>query len=152
MFPPAVPTFLPSYIREDLGGSSADVSIVLAIQGAANTAGRVVLGLAADAWPRHKLNMLLACMGTMLVTTTILASINSLGFVYAYAVVLGGLGGAAASLQPAIVVDAAGLAAVPVLQSAFNAIQAPFVLAAPPAGGAIRAATGEGCTTRWRLH
>lgn len=137
------PTFMPVYVAEELGGSSMDVGGVVAVQGIANTVGRVVLGLAADAFPARKLAILSACIASVAVATLGLAVAHSLPFAYVYAATLGGLGGSIVSLQPALIIDAVGLHALPLAQGAFNAVQAPFALFGPPIGGALRSATGN---------
>ena len=137
-----IPTFLPVTITAALGGSSADVAGIFAVQGVANTLGRVALGIAVDVLPRHKLAILSACLLTVTAASLAFVAAPSLGLAYAYAAVLGGAGGSIVSLQPAIVIDALGLAALPLAQGAFNAVQAPSALIGPPIGGAILAASG----------
>jgi MFS transporter, OFA family, oxalate/formate antiporter len=138
----SVPVFLPVYIRGDLGGSSQDVAAVLAVQGVANTVGRVLIGHAADVWPAKKRIILTVCVAGVAAATAVLAVARSLPYTFVFVCLYGGLGGSVISLQPALVIDALGVPFVPLAQGAFNAIQAPFALAGPPIGGAVREATG----------
>lgn len=137
------PTFLPVTVTEQLGGTSVDVSAVVAVQGVANTVGRVLLGMLADAFPRRKLLLLSSCMLLVTASSIAFALARSLPFAYVHAAFLGGFGGALISIQPAVVIDELGLAALPLVAGALNGIQAPFALAGPPIGGAIRAASTD---------
>jgi hypothetical protein len=77
-----VPTFLPSFVKRGLGGSSVDAGAVVATQGAANAVGRVLMGLAADKWPRHKRELLTGCMTVVAVLAAALAGAPSLWLAY----------------------------------------------------------------------
>jgi MFS family permease len=138
-----VPTYLPVTVTERLGGSSGDVSGVVAAQGVANTVGRVALGVAVDAFPHRKMGMLTGCMAAVSVASLAFTLSTSLPYAFVYGAVLGGAGGSIVSLFPGIVIDALGLPSLPLAQGAINAVQAPWALCGPPIGGALRTATGS---------
>lgn len=143
-----VPTFLPSFATRGLGGSSADSGGLVASQGASNTLGRVLLGLAADRWPHRKRDMLTICMLSVAMAATALAVAPSLWLAYIFAVVLGGFGGSVISMLPPLAVEALGLPALPLATGFFNALQAPFALAGAPVGSAILTA---GAAAGWSV-
>ena len=137
------PTYFPITIIDRLGGTSADVSGAVAVQGVANTLGRVVMGIATDMFPKRKLFILSACMAIVTAGSLAFTLSNSLAFAYVYGGILGGFGGSIVSIQPALIIDFLGIPALPLFQGAINGLQAPFALVGPPIGGAIKAATGS---------
>lgn len=134
---------MPVFIVEDVGGSSNDVKGVVATQGAANMIGRVILGVAVDAVPRRKVQLLVLCAGAAAVATLGLALTTSLAYAYVAEAVIGGFGGSVMSLQPALIIDLVGIRALPLAQGVLGAVQAPSALLGPPLGGAVRAAWGS---------
>ena len=130
-------------------GTSADAAALLvSAQGAANTVGRLLMGVAADALAKRgvsKLMLLQASVGINGVATALLAFpplLGALPYQALYYFVNGFFGGSIVSLQAPIVVDFVGIAALPPAFGLLHAFQAPLVLLLPPAFGALRAAAG----------
>ena len=131
------------------GVRASDAALLVTLQGAANAAGRVVLGLSADgcgARAMPKLVMLQLCFVGVALGTAALAApavMSSFPAQALFMILMGGLGGSCAALQAPTAVDLVGLNNVALAFSLINAAQGPFVLAAPPLGGALRDATGS---------
>ena len=128
----------------EAGTLPRDASILVAVQGAANTVGRLGLALAVDRFAIPKVAMLQTCVFLMGVATCLLVP---LGRSYAYQTLFmmatGILGGSVVSMQAPISVELVGLASLPLAQGLFHLAQAPFVLVAPPVASALRSATGN---------
>ncbi len=125
------------------------MSSVLATQGAANTLGRVLVGLLADAFPRKKVLILTVCMLSVASASAGLAAAPGVANAHVFVAIAGGLGGAMISIQPAITIDAIGMRFLPLAQGAFNCVQAPFALAGAPIGARIAAAAGATSKIWW---
>ena len=126
------------------GTAPQDASVLIALQGAANTAGRLGLAVAVDRLRIPKVAMLQVCVALMGVATALLAPLGgSYAYQAIYMVLSGVLGGSVVSMQAPISCDLIGLASLPLAQGIFHLAQAPFVLVGPPIASAVRSATGS---------
>ena len=133
------------------GTAPKDASILIAVQGAANTLGRLGLAIAVDRLSIPKVAMLQTCVLLMGVATSLLAVCGQQYWYQAvYMALTGILGGSVVSMQAPISVDLVGLASLPLAQGIFHLAQAPCVLIAPPIASAIRSSTGN-FTAVWLL-
>ena len=138
------------------GTSADDAALLVTYQGMMNAFGRLSMGYAADRFAAAgipKLVLLQFNVLVMAVATLSLAAPSlqaSRAYQVAYALVNGGFGGSIPSLQAPIMVDICGLALLPLAFGLLHAVQAPLVLLAPVAAGALRSASGA-WTLTWLL-
>lgn len=128
----------------EAGTLPRDASILVAVQGAANTVGRLGLALAVDRFAIPKVAMLQTCVFLMGVATCLLVVLGrSYAYQCAFMMATGILGGSVVSMQAPISVELVGLASLPLAQGLFHLAQSPFVLVSPPIASALRIATGN---------
>ena len=135
---------------ESAGTSEVATARLVSLQGGANMAGRIALGLLADKLEGSrgvsKLPILVACVAGVGLATlglSVPALASALPFQACYMALNGLLGGSIVSLQAPIMVGLVGLPSLPTAQGLFHLGQAPWVLCMPPAAGALHALTGS---------
>jgi MFS family permease len=135
----------------EAGSSSTDAALLVSWQGAANTAGRIGLGVVSDVLASRKVQLLQGTVGIVALATILLVPLGQFaGFRVVYMLVSGSMGGSIVSLQPQITAELVGMPNLPVAQGLFNSLQAPLTLASPPFAGWLRQATG-GYTYVWAV-
>ncbi len=105
--------------------------------------GRILFGIAVDAMPHRKAQLLVLCLGVATLATFGLVFSTSVAYAYVAAAFIGGFGGSIMSLQPALIIDFVGIAALPLAQGVASSIQAPSALFGAPLGGIVRQAWGS---------
>jgi MFS family permease len=137
-----------SSCREN-GTSAEEAAVLVSMQGVFNILGRLAMGFAADrltALGVPKIALLqcnVLVMGSATLALAVPALQASKPYQFVYAAVNGGFGGSVPALQAPILVDIVGLENLSLAFGLFHAAQAPVVLLAPVAAGALRAATGS---------
>jgi len=128
----------------EAGSSSADAALLVSWQGAANTAGRIGLGIVSDLLASRKVQLLQGTVGTVALATALLVPLGRFAwFRVVYMLLSGSMGGSIVSLQPQITAELVGMHNLPIAQGLFNALQSPLTLASPPFAGWLRQATGN---------
>ncbi len=133
----------------ETGTSADDAALLVSFQGACNILGRLAMGFLADRLSARGVPLVALVQVNVFVMAAFTAALafpallGSRGFQIVYAMVNGGFGGSIPSLQAPIVVDLVGLKALPLAFGLIHAVQAPLVLVAPVAAGALRAASGS---------
>ena len=133
----------------DNGTSADEAAVLVSVQGMLNILGRLAMGFAADRLttlgvPKIALlqcNVLVMGTATLALAVPVLQA--SKAYQFTYAAVNGGFGGSVPALQAPILVDIVGLENLSLAFGMFHAVQAPVVLLAPVAAGALRAALGN---------
>ena len=138
------------------GTSADDAALLVTYQGLMNSFGRLSMGYAADKFAAAGIPKLalLQCNVFVMAAATLSLAVPSLqasrAYQVAYALINGGFGGCIPSLQAPIMVDICGLALLPLAFGLLHAVQAPLVLLAPVAAGALRSVSGA-WTLTWLL-
>ena len=133
----------------ETGTSADDAALLVSFQGACNILGRLAMGFLADRLSARGVPLVALVQINVFVMAAFTAALafppllGSRAFQVVYAMVNGGFGGSIPSLQAPIVVDLVGLKALPLAFGLIHAVQAPLVLVAPVAAGALRAASGS---------
>jgi MFS family permease len=133
----------------DNGTSADEAAVLVSLQGLLNILGRLAMGFAADRLttlgvPKIALlqcNVLVMGTATLALAVPVLQA--SKAYQFTYAAVNGGFGGSVPALQAPILVDIVGLENLSLAFGLFHAVQAPVVLLAPVAAGALRTALGN---------
>lgn len=142
-------TLAPSFAGEE---SVTSPAILITVQGAANTVGRLLLGRISDCPGVDKLSLLQVCMAIAAVVAGIVAAAPASDASWiVFMIIFGSCAGSITATAPAVIAALVPASALPLALGLTTAFQALPIVAFPPTVRALREATGSYAPGPWLL-
>lgn len=142
-------TLAPDFAGEE---SVTSPAILITVQGAANTVGRLLLGRISDCPGVDKLSLLQACMAIAAVVAGVVAAAPASDASWiVFMIIFGSCAGSITATAPAVIAALVPASALPLALGLTTAFQALPIVALPPTVRALREATGSYAPGPWLL-